>query len=346
MLNDTSLLDAARADMEDPLLVNNLLVEMAATDGSIIPRTLIFRPRPNQGGWQIRVCAESEPPSLATMRLARESAIEQLLPEGDEPEGVACIVYPSELANTKGGYLPGALILDWLDLRGNRHTVLVRVERDGLKYSVSPISGDVETSYAKKVEDEGGNTRIGAYAEAVVSQMADAMSPLFRALVPDAPDDDTAFERLKENAPLRTALRTFSATAVKIALRLGAVRADVVLAAMSMTISHLRSQLFQQAEEHKELLEKAKNGQPRTVAKAMSKLQRELDMTKRRAETLARQAQEARDEARALRAAGGAVQQSTPAAVPTASACMPATPLQRRVTSYLRNFEQFSTNPQ
>lgn len=338
MFDDTSLLDTVRGEMEDALLVNNLLVEMAATDGTVIPRTLVFRPRPDNNGWQIRLCSLAEPPSLVTMRLAREAAIEQLLPEDGEPEGVACIVYSSELETVKANQLRGALILDWLDLRGNRKTVLVRVENDGLKYSVTPVAGDIEAAYAKK-EDDTNDSRIGAFTHAVISQVAEAMSPVLRVLAPGASNDDEAFERIKENAPLRTSLRTFSASTVSIALRLGAARADAVLAAMSMTISHLRSQMFQQAEEYKESLTKAKSDQPRTVAKAMSKLQRELDMTKRRAETLARQAQEARAEVRALRTSGSDQGQAT--AGPATVDILPATPLQRRVAAYLRNFEGF-----
>lgn len=349
MAKTPSLLDAVRDEFEDALIKAALLVEFNATNGEIVPRTIFFTPT-TTGAWGVRVSAMEEPPALVQLEQCRAEALAELTRTSPDAGGVACIICAT-MRDSPGAVRSarhGMAMLTWLDTEGNHYMARVQPTRDGESLESFVVDPNSWSRYLEHLERHGRQAPDDSgLAEAVLGKLVPSLTTVMRAAVPDAPDDDTAAARVREQEAFWAALKDFSALAVKVALQLSEARADTVLAHLSMTVNYLLAQQSEQSDQHRETVAKLKASAEKQQSKAASKLQRELEMTRKRADVLARQVQDAREELRVLRNVDSAqfLVSARPAggASPRVDVRL-ASPLQRRMARYLGKFPAFSAS--
>jgi hypothetical protein len=345
MTKSTNLLQEIRDEYEDSLITSPLLAELAATGGHLIPRALFFTVQAN-GERKARISAMREPPSLPHMDLIQKAALEELREMAEDGKGAVCVVYSAAkgFPSEKGFSSGGMALLDWQATDGGRQMLLLRPTRGGDAAEVIEVKSSKLDFVAGMIN--AAIQVIGrpeSLMDSVLERMVPLLTPVIRALAPDAADDDAAAEQVAANAPVLEALKDYASESVRMAMGLAEARAETVLAHMSMTVGMLHARMADTHESHQEEVARMRTNWERQQSKAASKLQRELDMTRKRADTLAGQLQNARNEAR----------RHTPGTIPVAptrpelnrsNQPSPATlrsPLQRRMTNYLNGFPVF-----
>jgi hypothetical protein len=347
MTKPTTLLQDIRDEYEDSLITSPLLAELAATGGHLIPRALFFTIKPN-GERKARISAMREPPSLPHMDLIQKAALEELREMAEDGKGAVCVVYSAAKGfPSEKGFTTGMALLDWLATDGSRQMLLLPPTKSGDAaevVEVKPSKMDFVSGMINAAIQVIG--RPDSLMDSVLERMVPLLTPVIRALAPDAPDDDAAAEQLAANGPVLEALKDYASESVRMAMGLAEARAETVLAHMSMTVGMLHARMADAQESHREEVARMRTNWERQQSKAASKLHRELDMTRKRADALAVQLQNARNAAR----------QHTPG-TPAASAVKPElnrsnlpgpvtlrSPLQRRMTNYLNGFPGFQSD--
>lgn len=348
MTKSTNLLQSIRDEFEDALITNPLLAELSATGGHLIPRALFITVQPN-GERKARVSAMREPPSLPHFDVIQKAALDELKDMAEEGQGAVCVVYPAAkgLPSDKGFTNSGMALMDWQATDGSRQILLLRPTRDGETFElveVKPSKMDFVTGMIGAAIQVLG--RPDSLLDNVLERMVPLLTPVIRALAPDAPDDNAAAEQVAANGAVLEALKDYASESVKMAMGLAEARSETVLAHMSMTVGMLQAKMADAQESHQENIARMRTNWERQQSKTATKLQRELDMTRKRADTLARQLQTAREEAR--RGTPGAALASTIGPAPNlGSQLSPSTlrsPLQRRMAKYLSDFPVFRSD--
>jgi hypothetical protein len=347
MPKNASLLDVVRDQFEDSLIKTGLLAEFNATGGEIVPRTVFFTPA-NDGMWNVRVAAMLEPPALAKLEDCRAEALADLNRTAGDAGGAACIIC-STMRDSPGGVRSarhGMAMLNWLDTEGNQYMARVQPTRDGESFESHDVDPHSWTRFLEHLERQGLEAPdTGGLAEAVLAKLVPSLTTVMKAAAPDAADDDALAEQVQANDPLWQSLKDYSALSVKLALQLSEARADTVLAHLSMTVNYLLAQQAEQADQHRETVAKLKANAEKQQSKAAAKLQRELEMTRKRADVLARQVQDAREELRVRGTTGGAPTRESDRPAPSVTSPIDprlASPLQRRMALYLSRFPAFT----
>lgn len=348
MTKSTSLLQHIRDEFEEALLTNPLVSELSATGGHIIPRALFIIETPN-GERKARISAMREPPSISHFDLIQKAALEELADMAEGGNGAVCVVYsifkglPSEKGATNGGIA----LLDWQTTDGGRQLLMLRPVRGGEAVEVVEVNPSrlafISRTINMAIQVVG---RPDSLMDSVLERMVPLITPVIRALAPNAPDDDAAAEEVAAMGPVLEALKDYAAESVKLAMGLAEARAESVLAHMCMTVGMLHARMADINEAHQQEIARMRNNWERQQTKVASKFQRELDMTRKRADTLARHLQTARDEARKVVPGAAGVSAPKPFPMPSIQSTTRAlrSPLQRRMTNYLNEFAVFQAD--
>jgi hypothetical protein len=344
MNKSTALLQDIRNEYEDSLITSPLLAELAATGGHLIPRALFFTIQAN-GERKARVSAMREPPSLPHMDMIQKAALEELREMAEDGKGAVCVVYSAAKGfPTEKGVVNGMALLDWQATDGSRQMLLLRPTKGGEAAELVEVKSsklDFVTGMINAAIQVIG--RPDSLMDNILERMVPLLTPVIRALAPDAKNDDAAAEQVAANGPVLESLKDYAAESVKMAMGLAEARAETVLAHMSMTVGMLHAKLADVHESHQEEIARMRTNWERQQTKTASKLQRELDMTRKRADSLARQVQAAREDAR--KQVPGMAPVSVTASEVSRSAQANATtlrtPLQRRMVNYLNEFPVF-----
>jgi len=345
MNKSTDLLQDIRNEYEDSLITSPLLAELAATGGHLIPRALFFTIKPN-GERKARVSAMREPPSLPLMDMVQKAALEELKELAEDGKGAVCVVYSAAkgFPSEKGFSSGGMALLDWQATDGSRQLLLLRPIKGGEAAELVEVKSSkldfVMGMINAAIQVIG---RPDSLMDSVLERMVPLLTPVIRALAPNAANDDAAAEYVAANGPVLESLKDYASESVKMAMGLAEARAETVLAHMSMTVGMLHARLAEVHEAHQEEVARMRTNWERQQSKAASKLQRELDMTRKRADSLARQVQAAREEARkqtpGLTPASTSKPELNRSSHPNATTLR--SPLQRRMTNYLNGFPVF-----
>jgi len=343
MTKPKTLLKELREEFESALIVSPLLAELAATGGQVIPRALFFTIGPD-GDKKARISAMREPPTIPHFDMVGKAAFKELRELAEGGKGAVCVIY-SAAKGLPGSGSPensGIALLHWQATDGSQQLMLMRPGKNGESVDMvevdqsrmSVVSGMIEATIAIVGRPE-------SLLDSVLDRMLPLLTPVIRALAPDAPDDDTAAEMVAENTVLLEALKDYASESVHMALGLSEARAETVLAHLSMTTGYLHAKMADALESHRDNLAKMRTNWERQQAKTVTKLQRELDMTRKRADSLSRQVQDARESLRKSGSSSAAPTSPATAAVLQEPAALPQSALQRRMSKYLGEFPAF-----